>query len=47
MKLDERKQREKPQKRKSERLSQREWENLMGQHEPVYQRRRGAIRRKY
>ncbi|WP_200886098.1 hypothetical protein [Heyndrickxia ginsengihumi] len=47
MKQDEKKQREKSQKRKSERLTKYEIEDLMGINMPVYERRRGAIRRKY
>ncbi|MEJ9210108.1 hypothetical protein [Bacillus smithii] len=39
--------RKRQQKRKSEHFSRREIEDLMGMNRPVYERRRGAIRRKY
>jgi hypothetical protein len=39
--------RKKPQKRKSEHFTRREIVDLMGMNRPVYERRRGAIRRKY
>lgn len=37
----------KARKGKSEHLTRREIEDLMGMNRPVYERRRGAIRRKY
>ncbi len=46
MKSDEKKQPEKPQKRKSERLSKREWEDIMGTNQPTYKRHKGALRQR-
>jgi len=37
----------KARKGKSEHFTRREIEDLMGMNRPVYERRRGAIRRKY
>lgn len=41
------KRRKKAEKGKSEHFTRREIEDLMGMNRPVYERRRGAIRRKY
>ncbi|WP_342400428.1 hypothetical protein NST20_13095 [Weizmannia sp. FSL W8-0676] len=41
------KRRKKAEKGKLEQLSEREIKDLMGMNRPVYERRRGAIRRKY
>ncbi|MGG4039911.1 hypothetical protein [Heyndrickxia ginsengihumi] len=47
MKLDKKKQHEKPNKKNPEQLTKYVIEDLMGINMPVYERRRGAIRRKY
>lgn len=46
MKSPKKKPRAKPKPKKKENLSFRDWEEIMGKHMDIYERRRGAVRRK-